>query len=145
MSSDTSCILSASSKLANICCATCTHQGCNLILIPLRHSHGRTVHTNERVRPGHAAAVHTHTGHNQGNSSLPRTVLCRQQSEGAPATLIVAAIAQSQKRLAGAAAAALPCLEDPAEWKKPHCHYLALQNQSAVVHRKAEDDDRTRL
>ncbi len=73
------------------------------------------------------AAVHTQTGHKQGNSSLPGTVVCKRQSKGAPAKLTAAAIAQSQKRLAGVAADAQPCLEDPAAQKRPHCHCLALQ------------------
>ena len=65
--------------------------------------------------------------------------------QGAPAKLTAAAIAQSQKRLAGVAAAALPCLEDPAAGKRPQCPCLALQHHPAVGRIKIEGDDRTRL
>ena len=84
------------------------------------------LHTNKRIQPGHAAAVHTQTGHKQGNSSLPGTVMCAQYSRGAPAELTAAAIAQSQKHLAGVAAAAQFCPGDPAGRQRPHCHCLAL-------------------
>jgi len=52
--------------------------------------------------------------------------MCAQYSRGAPAELTAAAIAQSQKHLAGVAAAAQFCLGDPAGRQRPHCHCLAL-------------------